>query len=191
MLSNVRCAFLDLAEPTDYQGNKKFRWGAVALVPYESALKKAIDAKMREVAKDAWGAKSDAYLEAVLMDPKGCCFVDGRRKPDYEGYAGHFALSAYRYQNQGRPLVLDKDKSPIYKPDNTLYEGKAGRIYSGMYVNMHVEFWAQDNGNGKGMRCTLLGIQAARDGDAFGGGSRPVADAFGEVAEGADDGSLA
>jgi hypothetical protein len=190
LLNDVRCAFLVLGAPEDYQGNKKFRWGAVALIPYDSGQHKRVLAKLREVANDAWGPKAATYFEAVMSDRKSTCYVDGKYKPDYDGYAGHYALSAYRYATQERPLVFDKDKSPIYKPDGTLYEGKAGRLYSGMYVNMHVELWAQDNGNGRGLRCTLLGIQAARTGDAFGGGSRPVPEAFTEITDGADDESL-
>lgn len=187
MLADVRCAFLALGEPEDYQGNKKFRWGAVGLVPYESALKKKVDAKLLEIAKDAWGAKGQAHYDAIISDRKACAFVDGKFKPDYDGYAGHFALSAYRYVDKGRPLVFTKDKQPVYKPNNELYEGMGGKLYSGMRVNMHVEFWAQDNGNGKALRCTLLGIQAFKDADAFGGGKAPDADAFGEVATDDDE----
>lgn len=186
MLSNVRCAFLTLGEPEQYQGKGAFRWSATALVPYGSDLKKTIDAALKTVAEERWEKKAAVYLEAILPDPKGCAWQDGKRKPDYDGFAGHFALSTYRYQDKGRPLVMDRDKSPIYKPDNTLYEGKGGVIYSGCYVNMQVELWAQDNTTGKGLRATLLGIQKVRDGDAFGGGSAPVADDFAEVADGAD-----
>ena len=106
---------------------------------------------------------------------------------DFGQYAScDVALSAHRYQEKGRPLVFDNDKSPIYQLDNTVYPGKEGRIYSGCFVNATVEIWAQDNKNGKGLRCTLLGIQRVRDGDAFGGGSRPDADDFDDVSEGAD-----
>jgi hypothetical protein len=186
MLTGVRCAFLVLGDPEDYQGNKQFRWSATALVPNGSALKTAIENALIAVAEEKWPKKGQAKYEAILMDPKTCCFTDGKRKPDYDGFAGHWALTAHRYQEKGRPLVFDKDKSPIYKPTNELYEGKAGKIYPGMFTNMHVEFWAQDNRNGNGLRCTLLGIQAAKDGDAFGGGAAVNPEAFGEVTEGAD-----
>ena len=56
---------------------------------------------------------------------------------------------------------------------------------------MQVEFWAQDNKTGKGLRATLLGVQRVRDGDAFGGGAAPSADDIGEIAEGADADDLA
>ena len=190
MLSNVRCAFLVLGEPEDYQGNKQYRWSATGLIPYDSeALTKAREA-MKTEAKVKWEKKWESIYENAIADPKACCMIDGKRK-EYDGFAGHFALTAHRYQDKGRPLVLDTDKSPIYMPDNSVYAGKAGRIYSGMFVNMQVEIWAQDNKNGKAIRATLLGIQRVKDGDAFGGGTAPKADDFGEIADGADADDLA
>lgn len=186
MLNGVRCAFLVLGEPEDYNGNGRFRWSATALVPYGSPTKKAVDDALRAVAVEKWAKKADAYLENILADAKACCWTDGKRKPDYDGFAGHFALAAHRPRDKGRPICFDRDKSPIYKPDNSLYEGKAGRLYAGMFVNMQVEIWAQDNKDGKALRASLLGIQAFKDGDAFGGGAAPNADDFGEIADGAD-----
>jgi hypothetical protein len=185
MLSSVRCSFLTLGEPEQFQGKGKFRWSATFLVPADSPLKKMVDDAIVKVAKEKWPNKYAALLKGILTDPKGCCWMDGERKA-YEGYEGHFALSAHRYQDSGRPLVIDHDKSPIYQKDNTLYQGKEGRIYSGCFVNGQIEIWAQDNNNGKGIRATLLGVQYVKRGDAFGGGSRPDADDFGEVADGAD-----
>lgn len=190
VLKDVRCSFITLGEPEYFGGQKqkpsdKRRWSSTFLIPSESAYRKQIDAMMEELAKEKWEKKAPTILVNIRSDPKASCFTDGNRK-DYEGYKNHWALTAHRNEDKGRPLVMDTDKSPIYKPDNELYEGKAGRIYSGCFVNAQVEFWAQDNPNGKAIRCTLLGIQRNRDGDAFSGGSAPDADAFDEITEGAD-----
>jgi hypothetical protein len=185
MLSGVRCSFLVLAEPEDYQGNKKYRWSATALFPKDGPIHKAVLAAMLATAEEKWPKGAQKILDAALADSKGSCLLDGKFK-DYDGYEGQMALTAHRYQDKGRPLVLDKDKSPIYRADNNLYEGKGGILYSGAIVNMQVEFWAQDNANGKALRATLVGIQKVRDADAFGGGTAPKADDFAEVAEGAD-----
>lgn len=189
MLNNVRASFLVLGEPEDYQSNKKFRWSATALIPYDSPIVAQINAAMLAQAKEKWEKKGQAAYEACISDPKATCLIDGKRK-DYDGYQGHWALTGHRYVKDGRPLVMDTDKSPIYKPDNNLYEGKAGRVYSGCFINMQVEIWAQDNANGKGLRATLLGLQRVKDGDAFGGGSAPDTEAFGEITDGADAESL-
>ena len=205
-LHDVRLSFPTLGEPEYFGGKKqkdtdKRRWSATGLLGTDT-LAQACDANGRptgpkvnaiELVNDALKKAATekrektaaAHLGNILPDPKGCCFVDGNRK-EYDGYQGKWALSAHRNEDQGRPLVLDNDRSPIYKPDNALYEGKAGHIFGGCYVNLHVEIWAQDNASGKGLRAGLLGVQRVRTGDSFGGGSAPTADAFGDVADGAD-----
>ena len=57
MLTNVRCAFLVLGEPEQYQGKGPFRWSATALVPAGSDLKKAVDAALEATAKEKWDKK--------------------------------------------------------------------------------------------------------------------------------------
>lgn len=195
-LKGLRGSFLTLGEPEYYGGAKtkpsdKRRWSATGLVPYtDKVVLKLIDDAIIATAKAKWEKKWEAIYENIIADPKACFKTDGKRK-DYDGYAGHWAITAHRPEDKGRPLVMDTDKSPIYKPTNELYEGKAGRIYSGCYVNLQIEIWAQQNSEGgKGIRATLQGIQRFKDGDAFGGGSAPDADAFEEISEGADTDDL-
>lgn len=192
MLNGVRCSFLTLGEPERYQNKptNKPRWSATALVPYASPYKKQIDDILVELCKTLWEKKWEVNHAALINDAKACCWRDGKFK-DYEGYANNFALSAHRYEDKGRPLVYDKDKTPIYKTDNSLYEGKAGVLYSGCFVNMQVELWAFENRSTheKNLGATLLGIQKFKDADAFSGGTALNPDAFGDLAEtaGAED----
>ena len=187
MLLDVRCAFLVLDTPEEFKaGDGKFRWSATALVPYTSPLRAQVEATMKEVAKEKWEKKWEAYYEAILADPKASCWTDGKRKSDYDGFANHFALASHRPKGKGRPLVFNQAKFPIYKADDSLCDGMGGVLYSGCFVNLQVEIWAQENSNGKGLRATLLGIKKVCDGDAFGGGAAPQADDFGEIAVGAD-----
>lgn len=211
VLSGVRSAFLVLGEPEDYQGNKKFRWSATGLIPYGADVLKKIDAAMMRVATAKWHGKARAILDACLDDKQTTCLLNGKKKPEYEGYEGHMALTAHRPVKSGRPMVIDTDLTPIYfteddlkkydaqrKEDpempkialNELVPGKAGRIYAGAFVNMKVGFWAQDNDNGKAIRAELLTIQTLGRGDSFGGGAKPTADDFAMVEDGADDDDL-
>ena len=186
----VRLSFDDLGEPKGYQDKPPLRWASTFLVPYGSPDVKAMEALIEEVAQDKWGKKYRAILDEILVDKKGCFWIDGKRKA-YDGYEGHWAATAYRYEKDGRPLVLDNDASPIYKPDNSLYEGKGGRLFGGCYVRGEIEVWCQDNSNGKGIRATLLQVQRVKKGDSFGGSSQPVAGVLNAIADDEDEESLA
>jgi hypothetical protein len=190
ILKNVRSAFLVLEDPQDYLDNKQFRWSATALIPYNSPMVKEVEAKMLAVAELKWGKKGKAVHDAVILDKQTTCFLDGKRKPEYDGYEGHWALTAHRPQKSGRPMVIDTDTQPIYDGKGMFMEGKAGRIYSGSFINLKVGFWCQDNANGKAIRAELLTVQSLFRGDAFGGGAKPTTDEFEVVADGADDGDL-
>jgi hypothetical protein len=211
MLNDVRCSFLVLGEPEDFKtngkGNGKFRWSATALIPYKSPILKQIEDGWMAEAVALWGTKAKSNVEMIMTDPKASALIDGKRK-DYEGYAEHMALTAHRYKEKGPPAVLLRDRSHVYyrgdkskvptdvNPDscvlNAPYPGREGKLYSGCFVNMQVELWAQKNtGNGIGLRCSLLGIQFWRDGDSFGGGTAPSEDAFPDMADGADSDDLA
>lgn len=193
-LKNCRASFLTLGEPEFFSGAKqkptdKRRWSATGLLPYNDPQIKLVDAMVQEVGKAKWEKKWPTIWENISTTPNLFFKMDGKRK-DYSGYEGHFALTAHRNEDKGRPMVLDTDKSPIYKPSGELYEGKGGRVYSGCYTNMQIEIWPQDNQSGRGIRATLLAIQRFKDGDAFAGGSAADADAFDEITEGADSDDL-
>ncbi len=189
-LKGGRGSFLTLGEPEYFGGKKtkdtdKKRWSATILLPYKDPQIALIDALIKKVAQAKWEKKWEGYLENILVDPKACFKIDGKRK-DYAGYEGNWAMTCHRNEEKGRPFVLDTDKSPVYKPNNEMYEGKAGRLYSGCYVNLQLQVWAQDNAQGKAIRAEFLAIQRNRDGDAFSGGAAPDLDAFEEISEGAD-----
>lgn len=211
-LIKARGSFLDLIEATQYQGQGEFYWGGQFLVAPDTLAecaalgfpkgkpgnaKAIVDQALKKVAEAKWPgnlpdgrSKADLHLSNILSDPKACCWTDGNKK-EYDGYAGNWALAAKRYKSDGRLLLKDRDNSPIIDPKtDEPYAGKEGRIYSGAYYIAVVNFWAQDNKFGKGMRCELLGVQYMADGDSFGGSTRVSEDAFDSLDEGADAESL-
>lgn len=177
-LSNVRLSFPDLFQAAQFQGTGPFNYRAALLVKPGSAEDKAINAAINEVAKAKWNAKAPAILKSAAGNSQKFCYTDGDAK-EYDGYAGMMALSTTRAMDKGRPLIIDQNKSPLTEKD--------GKPYAGCYVNASVEFWAQDNQYGKTVRCTLLGLQFYKDGDAFGGGSAPSEDDFEDLAVAGDD----
>ena len=134
----------------------------------------------KEVAVAKWAAKADAILKTLVGNPNKYCFQDGDSKSQYDGFEGHFGLGA---KSTGRPLVIDRDKSPLTAAD--------GRPYAGCYVNSSVEIWAQDNKWGKGIRASLRGVQFFKDGDAFAGGAPASEEEFDDLSDAGEGEELA
>lgn len=194
-ISNARLSFPDLFDPTQVNGEGTPSYRAQFLIGNDTRArvgdagpdgktvwgdwgpgKTVLDNAIAETAKAKWGVKAQAIMAANEGIPQKHCFIDGKKRP-YDGYAGKWALSTSRPEKNGRPLVVDADKTPLVARD--------GRPYAGCYVTATVSFWPQDNKHGKAVRCELQGVQFLRDGEAFSGGGAASEDDFDDVTEGA------
>ena len=174
-LKNVRLSFPDLFVARPFKPGDAPKFKATFLVPKGSAQDKELNAAIRAVAKEKWGAKADNILKQITNNPNKFCYQDGDNK-DYDGYEGHMAFSA---NNKTRPTVIDRDRTPLTEAD--------GRPYAGCFVNAIVELFTYDN-SGAGMSASLGGVQFLRDGEAFSGGRPAAADDFEDVSDtGADE----
>lgn len=174
-LTSARLAFPALFTAKTMQNSDSAKFGASLIVAADDKQIKTINEVIETVAKEKWGAKAADVLKQLRASDK-VCLHNGDVKAAYDGFAGNFFISA---TNSVRPLVVDKDKSPLTEAD--------GKPYSGCYVNAVLEIWAQDNQFGKRINATLMGVQFVKDGEAFGGGGRPadVSD-FDDISSGAD-----
>ena len=154
----------------------KERYGAAFIFSASHPAVKEIAAAVVRAAKARWGDKSDEMLKQLKAGDR-LPVHNGDAKASSAGYAGNLYLNA---GNVIRPLVLDANKSPLTAGD--------GRPYSGCFVNLMVEVWAQDNQHGKRINASLLGVQFVRDGERLAGGSTATADDF-EAIPGTDDGA--
>tara|TARA_R110000868_G_C10847345_1_gene760546 strand:- start:41 stop:571 length:531 start_codon:yes stop_codon:yes gene_type:complete len=98
------------------------------------------------------------------------CLKDGDES-DRAEFAGKYTIKA---STKKRPLVINRDKTPIVEQDNV--------IYAGCYVNGIISLWAQNNQYGKRINGQLDGVQFVRDGEPFSDNSVGVDafDAFGD-----------
>jgi len=168
-LNNVRLAFPDLWEPRAFNGEGAAKFGASFLIPKDHPAVKVLEEAFEAVAKEKWAAKAGQVLKA-LKSADNICLHDGDAKADLAGYEGNYYISA---RTSTRPLVIDRDRSPLVQAD--------GRPYGGCYVNAIVDVWPQDNGFGKRINASLAGVQFVKDGEAFAGGGAASPDDFAVV----------
>lgn len=172
-LSNVRLAFPVLWEAKTVNGEGKPAFSASFLLDPADPQVKALNQAIEQVAKDKWGAKAEAILKQMRAQDK-VALHDGDLKANYDGFPGNLYVSA---RSATRPLVIDKDKSPLTEQD--------GKPYAGCFVNASIELWPQDNNYGKRVNASLRGVQFFRDGDAFAGGGAASEDEFDDISSGA------
>ena len=162
VIKNVRIAFPDLFKAVEYEaGDGKPRYGAQLLIPKNDPQVAAIEALGEKLFKEAFpkGKEGEVFWKGVKGDPKAKCLNDGDTKI-YDGYADHMYLTAHRRAQDGPPLLKTRDMQKDIREED-------GVLYAGCYVNAKVNFWVQDNKNGKGFRCSLEVVQFVKDGDAF------------------------
>lgn len=169
VLKNVRLSFADIFVPKAFQPGDEPRFSGTSLIPKDDKKQMAaVEAAIQEAAEQKWGKKGASIVNGIRGNSNKFCFQDGDNK-DYDGYQGMMALSAH---NKARPLVIDRDKTPLTAAD--------GKPYSGCYVNVTLEIFAYTN-TGNGIAASLKGIQFVKDGDSFGGGTPASPDDFDDL----------
>jgi len=186
MLNRVQVAFLDIFEAVAVEGSDNPKFGIKLVIdPKNRAHIETLDAAILATAKEKWKEKAEAVLSklTVLGKPKNIetCFVrepyPNRDGNPHEGFEGMYYVSA---TSPNRPLVIDRDKSPLRPSD--------GRPYGGSICNVQLEVWAQDNKWGKAVRAEIKAIQFVEDGPRFSGSAPANLDDFESLAV-AHDGS--
>lgn len=177
-LKDVRLAFPQLFEAKTVNGEGKAAFSASFLLPHDHPSIKDLNAAIDAVAKEKWGVKAPEVLRGLRAQDK-VCLHDGNAKSEYDGYADNLFVSA---RSATRPLVIDRDKSPLVEKD--------GRPYAGCYVYASIELWAQDNQFGKRINASLKGVQFYRDGDAFAGGAPASPNDFEDLGAPAEEAAL-
>lgn len=192
------------------KGCFRFNWSSKFIFPKKDtpegkALLAAAKAGLAAAKKEKWGDKADDMKIKASNTP----LVDGDHEdaPDFSAYEGAYFLSASKtvYGKNGGtendvpkrpfriigPRKVKNDAGELKFPD--VKSGEEGAPYSGCTVNLKVEFWGQDADGERGipnrLNATILAVQFAKHGEAFGGGSRPVNvdDDFEEEDDGDDD----
>jgi len=162
-LKNVRLSFPSLFQTSMFGDDDTGKYEATFI------LDKVEHAEVIEqIQKQITAHKKD--LKAATLGADRICLKDGdeQERPEFEG------KMTIKANTKKRPLVIDRDKSPIVEGDN--------KVYGGCYVNAIISLWAQNNKYGKRVNGQLDGVQFNQDGEPFGDGAIAVDafDAFGD-----------
>ena len=152
ILKNVRLSFPSLFKKGSFNGEET-KYEATFLLNKEEHADTIAEIKTQitDLIK--------TNLKGAKVPADKLCLRDGD-EVEYDGYAGCFSLKA---STKKRPIVVNKDKTPLVEED--------GKPYGGCYVNATVDFWVQNNAYGKRVNSTLLAVQFFKDGEPFADGA--------------------
>lgn len=137
------------------------------------------------LAQEKWKENAQAAMQRIASDRKTRCYFAGEEKVNsktfqiLDGYAGNVGITA---RSTRQPQIIRPDGTAV-DPTNTMeIRAVASKMYGGCYVNVVIKPWLQQNDKGIGVRCDLIAIQFAKDGDAFGAGNVDATGFFQPVA---------
>lgn len=157
-INNVRLSYCNLfqAKPPFNNPNGDPKFSCTILVPKTNTeAKAAIDAAIQQaieagVAK-AWSGVRPPQPNICIHDGDGVRPSDG--SPYGEECKGMWVFTASAKQDRP-PFVVDGQVQKIIDPT---------QVYSGMWANVNVNFFAYNSAGKKGIGCGLNGVQKVRD----------------------------
>lgn len=177
-----------------HKGKFRYNWSSrFILPPKDSREGRKLLAQIRTAMVAAKENKWKEQADKIRIKSSATPLQDGDHEDvTFSAYNGSYVLSASKTvygQKDGeesdiprRPFRVigpRRVKGPdgeLRFPDVT--PGEEGAPYSGCYVNVKVEFWGQEADGERGipnrLNATILAIQFAKHGDAFGGGGTRV-----------------
>lgn len=162
-----------IIDPQADSENPKVISGKDAVEKIERAI--TVAAKAKWPGKDKDGNPKYKKILKKLYKTGKVCFAEG--DDDREEYEGMMVLRASNVQ---KPKARNK-------AGNEDVTAEDGVLYSGCHGIIVADIWAQDNDFGQRINCSLRGVQAWKDGEAFAGGGVAEDDDFDDLADGADD----
>lgn len=133
--------------------NAKPRYGCQILLPKtDTATHAKLTAEIDRLAK--------LHFKGVRPKSKDLFIKDGDGEEGDEITAGHWVISANRAESQGRPLVIDRNRTPLMPSDNKPYAGCFCNFLIGIYKPKN---WTK-------ITASLEVVQFDKDGTPLGGG---------------------
>ncbi len=186
-LSNVRLSFPHIVEPRASLDNPAApkKYSADFIMEQNHPGFQQFMQLYAKLAAAKWGEHANNVMQLIQSDRKLRCYGAGNEKIDkktfqpYKGYANMAFIAANKDQ---APQMIQSDGTAVDSANTMAYQAIARKMYGGCYVNAAVRPWLQENKHGRGIRCDLVALQFAADGEAFGEGVVDATPLFGAVA---------
>ena len=166
VVENVRLSYVHLLKPYGRDPMAKQKYSVTILLPKSDVEGKqkvdaAIAAATRNGIANKWNGAAPAKVPTPVWDGDGLTHKGNKFGPEW---AGHWVFAA--------STPADKPVAVVDGRMNRIID--ATQVYSGIYANVCVNFFAYNYQGKKGIGCGLGPVQKVRDGEPL-VGSAPTA----------------
>lgn len=161
-INNVRLSYCNLFQPKAPLNNPNAepKYSCTILIPKTNtaaldAINAAINAAVEQGVSSKWNGVKPPQPAIPVHDGDGVRPSDGM--PFGEECKGMYVLTA---SSKNAPFVVDGQVQNIIDPT---------KVYSGMWANVNINFFAYNSAGKKGIGCGLNGVQKLRDDTPLGG----------------------
>ena len=174
VVENVRLSYVHLLKPYGRDPMAKQKYSVTILLPKSDVEGKqkvdaAIAAATRNGIANKWNGAAPAKVPTPVWDGDGLTQNGHKFGPEC---AGHWVFAA--------STPADKPVDVVDGRMNRIID--ATQVYSGIYANVCVNFFAYNYQGKKGIGCGLGPVQKVRDGEPL-GGSAPTANSVFHVSQ--------
>lgn len=175
VLQNVRLSYVHILKPYARDPKATPRYQTTILVPKtdtaaKTLIDQAIEAAKRNGIANKWQGQAPQRVPTPIWDGDGLTQSGNEFGPECKG---HWVFTASSPQD--KPVdVVDQNVQPIMR---------ATDIYSGIYANVSVSFFAYNYQGKKGIGCGLGPVQKVRDGEPLGGQAPKASSIFKPVTQ--------
>ena len=175
VMKNIRLSYVHILKPYSREANQAPKYQATILLPKTDIQQKAdldavIAAATRNGMANKWNGAAPARVPTPIWDGDGLTMNGNKFGPECKG-CWVFTAS----QPGDQPIeVVDANVQPILR---------ATEVYSGMYANVAVNFFAYNYQGKKGIGCGLGPVQKVADGEPLGGQAPTAKSVFSAVSQ--------
>ena len=175
VVQNVRLSYVHLLKPYSNDPKMDPKYSTTILLPKsdtatKAAIDQAIAAAIRNGIENKWNGAAPQRVPTPVWNGDGVTANGNAFGPECKGHWVFTASSA-----ADRPVdVVDANVNPILKPTD---------IYSGIYANVSINFFAYNYNGKKGIGCGLGPVQKVADGEPLGGQAPSAKSVFSPVGQ--------
>lgn len=175
-LTNIRISYEHLTHPFAREVGQEARYSCTILLPKSDVASKArLDAAIEAAKQAGVSSRFDGVVPPNLRTPihDGDGYTENGDKFGAE-CAGCWVFTAAN--SADRPVeIVDRNMNRIID---------AAQVYSGMYANINVRFYAYNRNGRKGIGCGLGPVQKIADGERLWSSTPTAADCFTSLGNG-------